>query len=97
MAINEDQCVTCEYVEECEGDLRDCDLFFFEDDYSGLNPNYHSSQFRDPGGRSALRAGNPVHPCPTCGRENMLTDADKRLGYQCDFCADALEGIGHEY
>jgi len=54
--------------------------------------------FRDPGGRSALRAGKRKHPCPTCGRENMLTDKDVRLGYQCDRCADALEGrFGCEY
>ena len=48
--------------------------------------------FRDPGGRSALRAGEPKHPCPTCGRPNQLTDEDIWLGYQCDYCADALEG-----
>jgi len=50
--------------------------------------------FRDPGGRSALRAGARGFPCPTCGRENMRTAADKKLGYQCDYCADAAEGIG---
>ena len=49
--------------------------------------------FRDPGGRSALRAGDPVHPCPTCGTPDMLTDEDKSRGYQCDRCADAAEGI----
>lgn len=49
--------------------------------------------FRDPGGRSALRAGARVHPCPTCGRPNALSEADKRLGYQCDRCADAAEGL----
>jgi hypothetical protein len=54
--------------------------------------------FRDPGGRSALRAGEPKHPCPTCGRLNQLTDEDIWLGYQCDYCADALEGdYGGEY
>ena len=34
-------------------------------------------EFEDPGGRSALRKSsrkNPkIYPCPTCGRENMLT------------------------
>lgn len=50
------------------------------------------SDFRDPGGRSALRAGKRIHPCPTCGRKNQLTAEDKRLGYQCDVCADAVEG-----
>lgn len=53
-------------------------------------------QFADPGGRSALRAAtksNPRNlPCPNCGRQNVLTPADKRAGYQCDRCADALEG-----
>jgi hypothetical protein len=51
-------------------------------------------RFARPG--SALRAatrGNPRNlPCPTCGRPNMLTPRDKRLGYQCDICADAAEG-----
>lgn len=54
--------------------------------------------FADPGGRSALRAAtrdNPRdRPCPTCGRENVLTRLDVRAGYQCDRCADAAEGIG---
>jgi len=50
--------------------------------------------FRNPGGRSALRNGKRCYPCPTCGRENMLTQADVNLGYQCDYCADAAEGIG---
>ena len=53
--------------------------------------------FRDPGGRSALRAGSRIYPCPTCGREEMLTAADKRKGYQCDYCANAAEGHGCEY
>jgi len=49
-------------------------------------------QFKDPGGRSALRRAtknNPrKYPCPTCGRKNMLTARDVGLGYQCDICAD---------
>ena len=53
--------------------------------------------FRDPGGRSALRGGKRIYPCPTCGRENQLTAKDKKLGYQCDRCADAAEGFGMEY
>lgn len=53
--------------------------------------------FRDPGGRSALRAGKRIYPCPTCGREKQLTAKDKQLGYQCDRCADAAEGLGMEY
>lgn len=47
--------------------------------------------FRDPGGRSALRTGERKHPCPTCERPNQLTDKDVHLGYQCDACADELE------
>ncbi len=62
------------------------------DDYSDRRT------FRDPGGNSALRAAsqrNPRNlPCPTCGRENALTPADKARGYQCDRCADACEGGG---
>jgi predicted RNA-binding Zn-ribbon protein involved in translation (DUF1610 family) len=54
--------------------------------------DYDRNDFRDPGGRSALRRGKRRHPCPTCGRENALTDKDVRLGYQCDRCADAAEG-----
>ena len=58
--------------------------------------------FADPGGRSSLRASSPSNPrnkpCPTCGRENVLTLKDVRLGYQCDHCADAAEGrLGGEY
>ena len=61
--------------------------------------NYYQDydcDFADPGGRSALRRHtktNPrKYPCPTCGKENMLTLKDKQLGYQCDYCADADEG-----
>ena len=56
------------------------------------DPNDYDYDFRDPGGRSALRNGVQCHPCPTCGREDMLTDADVKRGYQCDRCADGLEG-----
>ena len=65
------------------------------------DPDYYMIDgvgFADPGGGSALRAetrDNPRNlPCPTCGRENMLTPLDRRAGYQCDFCADAAEDIG---
>ena len=51
--------------------------------------------FRNPGGHSALRKGARNHACPTCGRPNMLSDADVRHGYQCDICADAAEGGGY--
>lgn len=54
------------------------------------------SEFADPHGNSALRAAtkdNPRNlPCPNCGRENVLTPADRARGYQCDFCADRAEG-----
>lgn len=44
---------------------------------------------------SALRAAtedNPrIHPCPTCGREEMLTPIDVQRGYQCDYCANEQE------
>ena len=52
--------------------------------------------FASPGGTSALRAahrGNPRNlPCPTCKQPDKLTPADVRRGYQCDDCADRLEG-----
>lgn len=50
--------------------------------------------FADPGGHSSLRAGRRTHPCPTCGEPDRLSDADVRLGYQCDECADRAEGYG---
>ena len=60
---------------------------------------YDDDDFADPGGRSALRAtkDNPRNlPCPTCGRENVLTPKDRALGYQCDVCADLAEsGMGY--
>jgi hypothetical protein len=60
--------------------------------------NFHID-FADPGGRSALRAarrGNPRNlPCPTCRQPNRLTSADRRLGYQCDSCADRDERGGY--
>ena len=56
--------------------------------------DYGDMDFRDPGGRSALRAGKLEFPCPTCGAENVLTKKDVQLGYQCDDCADRAEGRG---
>jgi hypothetical protein len=54
--------------------------------------------FALPGGRSALRAetsGNRrTLPCPTCKRPDLLTPLDRKRGYQCDSCADSLEGFG---
>ena len=55
--------------------------------------------FSDPGGKSALRAatkGNPRNlPCPTCGKKNRLTPADRARGYVCDSCADRAERGGY--
>jgi len=75
-----------------DDDYEDEDFEGFEEDEDDdLN-------FADPGGRSALRAATPdnprVHPCPTCGAPNRLTQKDVNLGYQCDACADAAEGCG---
>ena len=59
--------------------------------------------FAEPGGRSSLRAAtrtNPRNlPCPTCGKKNRLTPADKAAGYQCNDCADRAEGcyVGDDY
>jgi hypothetical protein len=70
----------------------------FPDDYGEDDDLIDGVGFADPGGRSALRAATPENPrnlpCPTCGRENMLTPKDKARGYQCDICADAAEGRG---
>jgi hypothetical protein len=45
---------------------------------------------------SALRASsrsNPRNlPCPTCGEPDRLTPKDVALHYQCDRCADRVEG-----
>lgn len=55
--------------------------------------------FANPG--SALRAATKRNqrnlPCPNCGTENVLTPADRALGYQCDRCADLAEGGFNEY
>jgi hypothetical protein len=53
------------------------------------------SEFADPGGHSALRAGKRTKPCPTCGRKNRLTAEDVSRGYQCDACADRAERGGY--
>lgn len=56
------------------------------------------TSFRDPSGKSALRAAssrNPRNlPCPTCKEPNRLTPADRARGYQCDGCADREEDGG---
>ncbi len=64
-------------------------MYYFED---------YDDIFEDPTGYSALRKAtkeNPRNlPCPTCKQPNRLTREDKRLGYQCDECADRLERGG---
>jgi len=65
--------------------------FDFDQDEEAVN----DIEFQDPGGESALRRStkyNPrIFPCPTCGRENMLTAKDVALHYQCDYCAKEEE------
>lgn len=80
-------------------DDDDCDCCYDSDSIDEAEYLIDGVGFADPGGRSALRAAtedNPRNlPCPTCKRENMLTPADRRRGYQCDYCADAAEGGGY--
>jgi hypothetical protein len=85
--MNEDDECPCgdeDFCEEDEGCYDDDD-----DLIDGVG-------FADPGGNSALRAATPTNPrnlpCPTCGRENMLTPIDRRRGYCCDICANEAEG-----
>jgi hypothetical protein len=59
--------------------------------YDDYNEDPRFAKFANPGGNSALRAGPRIYPCPTCGEPDRLSLADKRLGYQCDECADAAE------
>jgi hypothetical protein len=86
-------CTECK--EEFEHEAR-CDEY--EHPYERDDDDY--SMFANPGGNSALRAethDNPRNlPCPTCGAQDVLTPADRALGYQCDRCADRAEG-GMEY
>jgi hypothetical protein len=57
--------------------------------------------FAEPGGRSALRRATPKNPrnlpCPNCGEPNRLTPLDRRAGYQCNACADAIDGPSLEH
>lgn len=66
------------------------------DSYGGYYDEYsdeYTIDFANKG--SALRTetkDNPRNlPCPTCDQPNRLTPIDKRLGYQCDQCADRAE------
>ena len=80
-----------------------------EAEYEDEEPDYDDWQsdwdgedgicFADPGGKSALRAASATNPrnlpCPSCGKANRLTPADRALGYQCDACADQAERGGY--
>jgi len=85
-------CSYCESGEEPEKDSHGFEGYMPEDDGYVEDDR---SEFHDPGGRSALRAGDRTEPCPTCGGKNKLTKKDVELGYACDACADALEGNPH--
>jgi len=82
--------MTCRHGVELGDWCEECETNAYEDD------DESRSMFANPG--SALRASsrsNPRNlPCPTCGQPNRLTPKDKRLGYQCDTCADREEGVG---
>jgi hypothetical protein len=67
------------------------DCFYGDEDDPCLDFDGSPLEFADPGGTSALRAGNRIYPCPTCGEPNRLTAKDVKLKYQCDVCADRLE------
>lgn len=85
MPRNHDECGGCPGCSD-EFDDDEFDDDEFEDD---------DIDFADPGGVSALRAATPTNPrnlpCPTCGADNRLTPADRRLGYRCDDCAERAE------
>jgi len=55
------------------------------------DPEDDRSEFAEPHGRSALRTGKRIFPCPNCKEPNRLTRKDVDLGYQCDECADRVE------
>jgi hypothetical protein len=67
-------------------------------DYDNLDDS-PLADFAQPGGNSALRAAsarNPrIFPCPDCETPDVLTAADKALGYCCDRCADRKERGGY--
>jgi hypothetical protein len=68
------------------------------DDDDHDDSHARNQQFARPGSNSALRAAGPSNPrnlpCPTCRKPDRLTPADKARGYQCDTCADSIEGGG---
>lgn len=103
-----DKCPECgaegDFDDECPScgaELYDTDLDEYEYEREILEDEgpVDGVGFADPGGNSALRAAtrdNPRDcPCPTCGRENVLTRIDRQRGYQCDRCADEAERGGY--
>lgn len=73
-----------------------------EDESFGPDYDYGDSEcYADPTGHSALRCATKTNPrnlpCPTCGAENVLTQHDVDLGYQCDRCADIAENPYLQY
>ncbi|KKL15004.1 hypothetical protein LCGC14_2509990, partial [marine sediment metagenome] len=91
---HEYECVECGISLDVDGLCEDCR---YEDCYNDMWDEVYigEADFADPSGISALRAAsqsNPRNlPCPNCGRENVLTPADKARGYQCDHCANEAE------
>ena len=54
-----------------------------------------SPEFSNARAGSALRAGERVCACPSCGGLNRLPVADAMRGYVCDECADRAEQGGY--
>jgi hypothetical protein len=79
--------VDCKDHPDYKEHYGDCYDNYDDPMFDDLNP----CDFRDPGGRSALRNGPRIHPCPNCGEPNKLSTADKIHGYQCDDCANQIE------
>lgn len=63
--------------------------------YDSLDYDGSRLEFADASGRSALRAGKRIHPCPTCKAKNRLTAKDKQLGYQLAGTARHSTGPGN--
>ena len=62
----------------------------YDNDEDDNDEDFHID-FADPGGRSALRAGDRLFPCPNCGTPFRLCAEDIQHGYKCDECADRAE------
>lgn len=73
-----------EALEEAENYINNYQQLMFEDEDPELVELYHRDQRR-------LYAGPARHTCPTCGRDDALTDEQKRRGYHCDDCTKEAE------